>query len=146
MSGNAAGEQRAHRFRGALGGRPDHKKVLGGESEWLWLCCVHASAALDVCAGLGRAGQWCTMRMIAESIGLTSVCLSIQLFICLSMYVAVCPSLFNCSQDPRLAHLLDKLHSYLSLSSPHLGTQYGESQLVSTGGCPLTHSLTHPFA
>jgi hypothetical protein len=59
MSGNAAGEQRTHRFRGALGGRPDHKKVLGGEAEWLWLCFMHASAALDVCRAVQGGAVVC---------------------------------------------------------------------------------------
>lgn len=42
---------------------------------------------------------------------------------------------YDVAQDPRMKCLadFDKLHSYISLSSPHLGTQYGESQLVATG-------------
>ena len=36
-------------------------------------------------------------------------------------------------QDPILAPLIPKLQAYVSLSSPHLGTLYAESQLISTG-------------
>eukprot|EP00603_Paraphysomonas_imperforata_P000427 CAMPEP_0114414520 /NCGR_PEP_ID=MMETSP0103-20121206/1431_1 /TAXON_ID=37642 ORGANISM="Paraphysomonas imperforata, Strain PA2" /NCGR_SAMPLE_ID=MMETSP0103 /ASSEMBLY_ACC=CAM_ASM_000201 /LENGTH=938 /DNA_ID=CAMNT_0001582665 /DNA_START=205 /DNA_END=3021 /DNA_ORIENTATION=+ len=55
----------------------------------------------------------------------------------------------KCLEDARLKCLTRKLHTYMSLSTPHLGTQYGESQLVSTGmwalyklkKSPLLHEL-----
>jgi hypothetical protein len=34
---------------------------------------------------------------------------------------------------------LGKLHVYMSLSSPHLGTLYAESPLVSTGNTLILH-------
>ena len=40
-------------------------------------------------------------------------------------------------EDPRLKVLLPKLHLYISLASPHVGTLYAESQLVSTGSWVL---------
>lgn len=36
-------------------------------------------------------------------------------------------------EDVRMRPLLPKLYLYISLASPHLGTQYADSQLVSTG-------------
>ena len=32
-----------------------------------------------------------------------------------------------------MKNILPRLHVYMSLASPHLGTMYAESQLVSTG-------------
>lgn len=39
----------------------------------------------------------------------------------------------KCLEEPCMAPLLSRLHSYISLASPHLGTLYADSQVVSTG-------------
>lgn len=39
----------------------------------------------------------------------------------------------RCLQEVSMAPLLDKLHVFMSLASPHLGTLFAESQLVATG-------------
>jgi len=39
----------------------------------------------------------------------------------------------RCLQEVSMVPLLNKLHVYMSLASPHLGTLYAESQLIATG-------------
>ncbi len=43
----------------------------------------------------------------------------------------------KCLESELLKPLLCKLHLYISLASPHLGTLYADSQLVSTGNAIL---------
>uniref|UniRef100_A0A0E9WEP4 DUF676 domain-containing protein n=1 Tax=Anguilla anguilla TaxID=7936 RepID=A0A0E9WEP4_ANGAN len=40
---------------------------------------------------------------------------------------------------PRFKYYLNKLHTFLSLSGPHLGTLYNSSALVNTGELCLTY-------
>lgn len=42
---------------------------------------------------------------------------------------------------PRFRYYLNKLHTFLSLSGPHLGTLYNNSTLVSTGKTSASLSL-----
>lgn len=42
---------------------------------------------------------------------------------------------------PRFRYYLNKLHTFLSLSGPHLGTLYNNSALVSTGKMPPASAL-----
>ena len=39
----------------------------------------------------------------------------------------------KCLEDSKLKPLIPKLHTYVSLATPHVGTLYAESQLISTG-------------
>jgi len=43
---------------------------------------------------------------------------------------------------PQMAELLPRLHTFLSLSGPHLGTLFNSSGLVNMGQC-LMHSTCH---
>ena len=45
-------------------------------------------------------------------------------------------------QRPKMAHLVPRFYTYLSLSGPHLGTLYNNSGLVNMG---KSSSINHPI-
>lgn len=89
-----------------------------------------------------RTGSICCVCQLPESSGLRQPALTLALMRTLSVSDSfIGHSLGNIIirsvlTRPRFRYYLNKLHTFLSLSGPHLGTLYNNSTLVSTGEIP----------